>query len=141
MRNWDPLAILKYLTGIIPQHACIFIFMLDKRIWEDASLNPNFPSQDAMEMKKSVLQLMFVAHLSVFFIQFFYDTGLIRGILSCCFKPKSKTTAEDGTINETLLEGEDALEYEITHLSVIGPSLSTFVQICLYQGVITVELN
>jgi len=84
---------------------------------------------------------MFVAHLTVFLIQFLYDTGLIRALMACCFKPKSKTTAEDGTINETLLEGDDALEYEITHISVIGPSVSTFVQICLYQGVVTIELN
>ena len=108
MRNWDPLAILKYLTGIIPQHACIFIFLLDKRIWEDASLNPNFPNQDVMEEKKGVAQFMFMAHLTVFFMQFFYETGLGLCLLQCftCCLPcwRKDPKVEEAANMEALIE-------------------------------------
>ena len=44
MRNWDPLAIFKYLTGAIPTHVAIIVFIIEADIYDDSySMNPNFP--------------------------------------------------------------------------------------------------
>lgn len=64
---------------------------------------------------------------------------MLWAIGRCICKPKK--VSEDGSITEELLEGDALVEYKIQHNSVIGPSIGTFIQICLYQGVIFVELN
>jgi len=97
-----------------------------------------------MEEKKSVAQFMFKAHLTVFIMQFFYETGLGLCLFKCftccipCLQKEQKV--EEGSNMEALLERteeeqeafdeaekEKAQEEELANQSVIGPSVSTFV--------------
>ena len=120
MRNWDPFAIFKYLTGIVPMHAAIIIFFNDGSVWEDASLNANFPDQEVMKLKKELLRYMFWSHLLCLLIQCIYDSGLLNHLLSLCCKPKEVTA--DNEVK--LLEGDALLKYKVTHKSITMPVVS-----------------
>ena len=88
MRNWDPLAIFIYLTGVIPMHASILILLMDGAMWQEGSLYPNFPDQNVMDSKKFVLRFMFLSHLAVLLEQLIMSNPifalLVKAIKKCC---------------------------------------------------------
>ena len=139
MRNWDPLAIFKYLTGVFPSHGVILVLLYDANIWDfSLSLNPSFPDQDVMDKKKSLIRFVITAHSLALYFQAIIDTGIQAWILGKCQKAPHKLGEDKEYI---ALEGNELQRHQVVNRSVIGPSFSTLIQMCLYQGIFFHEVN
>lgn len=115
MKNWDPLSIFKYLTGGPTIHLAMFILLYRSHEnfdlhGSDRDIYKDKEGKELFEYKKFLIHYMIVAHMACFIIHMLFEGGIYQFL--CC-----------GSKNKSL----------------ILPSVSRFLQIVLYQGLVFVE--